>query len=196
MTDPQNALQGILPGWSAPPLPARPGPRHDRRQRPHGLQRRAGPPGRRPARPPLRQRPLRRRRRADPVRTVRVQPLDTVSNALQLIVVLIGPLTAVYATDIALRRGRYDGIALCDETAHSPYRYTAGVNPAGALALCAGVGAAALCVDTLYSGPVAALLGGLDLSLPLGMAVSATLYAVTMRNSPTVRAARALAPTA
>lgn len=120
--------------------------------------------------------------------------LDTVSNALELIVVLIGPLMAVYATDIALRRGRYDGIALCDETARSPYRYTGGINWAGALALCAGVGAAALCANTLYTGPVAGLLGGVDLSLPVGMAVSAALYAVTMRNSPTVRAARDLAP--
>ncbi|MEU4954097.1 hypothetical protein [Streptomyces lavendulae] len=58
------------------------------------------------------------------------------------------------------------------------------------------MGAAALCVDTLYTGPVAGLLGGVVLSLPVGMAVSATLYAVTMRHSPTVRTARALAPTA
>ncbi|MEU2833197.1 hypothetical protein ABZ667_31805 [Streptomyces lavendulae] len=58
------------------------------------------------------------------------------------------------------------------------------------------MGAAALCVDTLYTGPVAGLLGGVDLSLPVGMAVSATLCPVTTRNSPTVRTARALAPTA
>ncbi len=39
-------------------LPARPGPRHHRHQRPDRLQRRTRAPGRRPARPPLRQRPL------------------------------------------------------------------------------------------------------------------------------------------
>ncbi|MDV5144510.1 cytosine permease [Streptomyces sp. SBC-4] len=119
--------------------------------------------------------------------------LDTVSNALQLIVVLSGPLMAVYATDIVLRRCRYDGPALSDETPRGPFWYTGGVNLAGALALTAGVTSAALCVDTLYTGPVAAALGGLDLSLPVGMTVAATLYALLMRNDSTVRAARARA---
>ncbi|WP_405791223.1 cytosine permease [Streptomyces sp. NBC_00029] len=107
--------------------------------------------------------------------------LDTVSNSLQLIVVLIGPVMAVYATDVLLRRFRYDGRALTDETPGSPFWYTGGVNLAGALALAAGVGAAVLCVNTLYTGPVASALGGMDLSLPVGMTVSATLYALLMR---------------
>ncbi|MEV7174702.1 cytosine permease [Streptomyces sp. NPDC093224] len=116
--------------------------------------------------------------------------LDTVGNALQLSVVLIGPFTAVYATDIVLRRGRYDGAALCDESPRSPFWYTGGVNGAGVAAVLAGVAAAALCVDTLYSGPVATALGGVDLSLPAGMLVTASLYAALMRRSPTVVAAR------
>ncbi|MFD8142846.1 purine-cytosine permease family protein [Streptomyces sp. NPDC059708] len=116
--------------------------------------------------------------------------LDTVSNALQVIVVLIGPLMAVYATDVLLRRGRYDGAALRDESPGGPFWYTGGFNPAGALALLTGVAAAALCVDTLYTGPVAAALGGLDLSLPAGMLVSAALYALLMRTDEGVRAAR------
>ncbi|MHA4778497.1 purine-cytosine permease family protein [Streptomyces sp. MSC1_001] len=119
--------------------------------------------------------------------------LDTVSNALQVIVVLIGPLMAVYATDIVLRRCRYDGPALSDETPGSPFWYTAGVNRAGALALVTGVTAAALCVNTLYTGPIAAALDGLDLSLPVGMGVSATLYALLMHDDPTLLAARAAA---
>ncbi|MEV8587294.1 cytosine permease [Streptomyces sp. NPDC051180] len=119
--------------------------------------------------------------------------LDTVSNALQVIVVLSGPLMAVYATDVLLRRGRYDGIALSDESPSSPFWYTAGVNRAGALALLVGVTAAALCVNTLYTGPVATALGGVDLSLPVGMAVSALLYALLMRGDRTVLAARAQA---
>ncbi|TXS14592.1 nitrate reductase [Streptomyces sp. adm13(2018)] len=117
--------------------------------------------------------------------------LDTVSNALQVIIVLSGPLMAIYATDVLLRRCRYDGRALSDETPDSPFWYTGGVNPAGALALVAGVTAAALCVDTLYTGPVAAALDGLDLSLPVGMAVAAALYALLMRKDRTLRAARA-----
>ncbi|MFJ7589733.1 purine-cytosine permease family protein [Streptomyces sp. NPDC097617] len=106
--------------------------------------------------------------------------LDTVSNSLRLIVVLIGPVMAIYATDIVLRRFRYDGRALADETPGSPFCYTGGVNPAGALALAAGLAAAAVCVDTLCTGPIAAAFGGLDLSLPAGMAVAAALYALLM----------------
>ncbi|OMI91732.1 nitrate reductase [Streptomyces sp. M1013] len=109
--------------------------------------------------------------------------LDTVSNVLQLTVVLLGPAMAVYATDIVLRRGRYDGRALMDETRDGPFWYTAGVNPAGALALGGGVVVAALSVDTLYAGPVARALGGIDLSLPVGMVVASALYAVLARGA-------------
>ncbi|MEU8925287.1 cytosine permease [Kitasatospora sp. NPDC048545] len=56
--------------------------------------------------------------------------LDTVSNVLQLTVVLLGPSTAIYAVDILLRRNRYDGHALGDESPGSPFWYRAGVNPA------------------------------------------------------------------
>ncbi|GAA1503984.1 cytosine permease [Streptomyces albidochromogenes] len=119
--------------------------------------------------------------------------LGTVSKALQLTVVLIGPLMAVYATDIVLRRCRYDGAALSDESPQSPFWYTGGVNLSGAVALLASVAAAALCVDTLYTGPVASALGGLDLSLPVGILVAASLYAVLSRGSRSVRAARAAA---
>ncbi|MGW3560402.1 purine-cytosine permease family protein [Streptomyces sp. NPDC000963] len=119
--------------------------------------------------------------------------LETVSNALQVITVLVGPLMAVYATDVLLRRCRYDCVALSDETPGGPFWYTAGVNRAGALALVAGVAAASLCVDTPYTGPVATALGGLDLSLPVGMGVSAALYALLMRGDRTVLAARAAA---
>ncbi|MEV4941809.1 purine-cytosine permease family protein [Streptomyces zaomyceticus] len=119
--------------------------------------------------------------------------LDTVSNALQVITALTGPMMAVYATDILLRRCRYDGLALSDETPGSPFWYTAGVNRAGALALVVGVTAAALCVNTLYTGPVAAALGGADLSLPVGMGVSAGLYALLMRGDRVLLAARTAA---
>ncbi|MFI8366800.1 purine-cytosine permease family protein [Streptomyces sp. NPDC085466] len=101
--------------------------------------------------------------------------LDTVSNALQVITVLTGPMMCVYATDILLRRNRYDAAALSDETPGSPFWYTGGFNPAGVTALLGGVAAGALCVDSVYTGPVAAAVG-MDLSLPVGMAVATTLY--------------------
>lgn len=103
--------------------------------------------------------------------------LDTVSNVLQLTVVLLGPSMAIYATDIVLRRNSYDGIALSNETRSSRFWFRAGFSPAGAGALLAGVVAAALCVDTVYTGPVAALVG-VDLALPAGMVVAAATYAV------------------
>ncbi|MFV0137268.1 purine-cytosine permease family protein [Streptomyces sp. HMX87] len=107
--------------------------------------------------------------------------LDTVSNVLQLTVVLLGPAMAVYATDIVLRRNRYDGPALTDETSDSAFWYTGGFGAAGALALAGGVTAAALCVDTLYTGPVARVLGGVDLALPAGLVVASALYAALTR---------------
>ncbi|MFF5285644.1 cytosine permease [Streptomyces sp. 62] len=115
--------------------------------------------------------------------------LDTVSNALQMITVLIGPLMAVFATDVVLRRNRYDGVALSDETPGSTFWFTGGVNWAGAGSLVAGVVAAALCVNTLYTGPVAAALGGIDLSLPVGMVVSSVLYVVLGRRAVEATAA-------
>ncbi|MFB6873035.1 cytosine permease [Streptomyces sp. NPDC056323] len=57
--------------------------------------------------------------------------LDTVSNVLQLTVVLLGPGMTIYATDILLRRNRYEGPALTGETPGGTYWYTAGVDWAG-----------------------------------------------------------------
>ncbi|MGX1128300.1 NCS1 family nucleobase:cation symporter-1 [Streptomyces glaucescens] len=116
--------------------------------------------------------------------------LDTVSDVLQLTVVLLGPAMAVYAADILLRRNRYDGHALTDETPAGPFWYTAGVNRPGALALGAGVTVSALSVNTLYTGPIATALHGVDIALPAGVAVSALTYAALMRRSPAIRAAR------
>ncbi|MER7394532.1 cytosine permease [Streptomyces sp. NPDC000151] len=110
--------------------------------------------------------------------------LDTVSNVLQLTVVLLGPSMAIYATDILLRRNRYDGPGLTDETPGSPFWFTAGVNRAGALALTAGTAAAALCVNTLYTGPLARALNGVDLALPVGIVVASAAYALMTRRSP------------
>ncbi|GAA3397515.1 purine-cytosine permease family protein [Streptomyces roseoviridis] len=107
--------------------------------------------------------------------------LDTVSNVLQLTVVLLGPAMTVYAVDILLRRNRYDGPALMDETRAGSFWYAGGVNPAGAAGVLGGAGVAALCVNTAYTGPVARALGGIDLALPVGMAVAGVLYAVLMR---------------
>ncbi|EYT82778.1 nitrate reductase [Streptomyces sp. Tu 6176] len=115
--------------------------------------------------------------------------LDTVNNVLQLTVALLGPSMAVYATDILLRRNRYDGRALMDETPGSPFWYSGGVNRAGAVAVLAGTAVASLCVDTLYyTGPIASALGGVDLALPVGLVVASVLYSALLpRTGPGLR---------
>lgn len=102
--------------------------------------------------------------------------LDTVSNLMQFAVIITGPLMAIYVSDIVLRRNRYDGAKLSDETPGGPFWYTAGVNWAGALALIFGSVLAALSVSApAYTGPLARLCGGIDFSLPTGMLVAAAI---------------------
>ncbi|WP_408896035.1 purine-cytosine permease family protein [Nocardioides sp. R1-1] len=104
--------------------------------------------------------------------------LDTVSSGLVLLVTLVGPIMAIYVTDVLLRRNRYDGALLSADGPSSPYWYTGGVNLAGAIACLTAFGAALLCASNeAFIGPVARALGGLDLSLPVGMLGAAALYA-------------------
>ncbi|MFW2241193.1 purine-cytosine permease family protein [Rhodococcus opacus] len=109
--------------------------------------------------------------------------LDTVSNMMQLVVTVMGPVMAVYVADVLWRRNRYDGIELGNETSSSPYWYSGGINWAGTAAVFTGIAAAALCVAApVYTGPIANAVGGVDLSLPVGLIVSASLYVVLMRS--------------
>ncbi|GAA1093949.1 purine-cytosine permease family protein [Tsukamurella spumae] len=103
--------------------------------------------------------------------------LGAVSSALSMLVVLVGPIMAVYVADILIRRNRYDGMALSDESHRSAFWYTGGVNVAGAVSVLAAAGLALLASHTVeFSGPIATALGGIDLSLPVGMIVAAGLY--------------------
>jgi purine-cytosine permease-like protein len=109
--------------------------------------------------------------------------LDSVSSMMQLIVALTGPVMAIYAADILWRRNRYNGLELTDETPNSPFWYTAGFNLAGATALIVGATAAFLCLSTpIYTGPIAQAASGVDLSLPVGLIVSAVIYTVMMQS--------------
>ncbi|QSR27221.1 nitrate reductase [Nocardioides aromaticivorans] len=108
--------------------------------------------------------------------------LDTVSSGLVLLVTLVGPIMAIYVTDIFLRRNQYDGAELSDSTPASRYWYTGGVNLAGAIACLAAFSAALMCASTeAFTGPVARSLDGLDLSLPVGMIGAAVLYLALTR---------------
>lgn len=104
--------------------------------------------------------------------------MDTVSSILELSVSLLGPSLAIYGADIILRRNRYDGQALHDESPTSPFWYRNGVNWCGVTAQLFGTVLAVLCVNTtILVGPVASALGGADLSCVVGPVVGSSIYA-------------------
>jgi purine-cytosine permease-like protein len=104
---------------------------------------------------------------------------DTLKNILELSVSLLGPSFAIYAVDILLRRNRYDGRALNDESPLSRFWFRRGFNEAGIIALLAGTIAALLCANTtMWVGPVARALDGADISTLTGPLVGAIVYAV------------------
>jgi purine-cytosine permease-like protein len=103
--------------------------------------------------------------------------MDTVSSILELSVSLLGPSLAIYGADIILRRNRYSGQALHDESPASPFWYRNGVNWSGVNAQILGTVLALLCVNTtMFVGPVAGLLGGADLSCIVGPLVGSASY--------------------
>jgi len=117
--------------------------------------------------------------------------LDTVSNMMQLVVTVMGPVMATYVADVLWRRNRYDGLGLSNETSTSPYWYTGGINWAGTVAVFTGIGAALLCVAAdAFTGPIARAMGGVDLSLPVGILVSAGIYVALMSRYPAAAVTR------
>ncbi len=110
--------------------------------------------------------------------------LDSVSSALQLAVTILAPVMGVYLADMLWRRNRYDGAALADESRGSRYWFAGGVHVAGAIAVLVGIAASLMCSATLvFVGPVAAALGGVDLSVPVGLLVPFALYSMLVRSS-------------
>jgi len=105
--------------------------------------------------------------------------LDTLNASLELSVTVLGPLVAVDAIDILLRRNRYDGVALSDERRISPFWYRGGVFWPGTIAMVVATTVAVLMANTtLYVGPIANALGGADLSALVGPVLAGVLYAV------------------
>lgn len=107
---------------------------------------------------------------------------SALGNILELTIIVLGPSIAIYLTDQWLRRNSYDGAALNETGAGNVAWYDRGFNIAGLAAFALGAVAAALCVqNSLYTGPVAAALGGADLSWLAGPAVAGVVYAVVTR---------------
>ena len=114
--------------------------------------------------------------------------LDTLSASLELSVTVLGPLVAVYAVDILLRRNRYDGAALGDTSPASPFWYRGGVFPPGVIAMVVAPTVAVLMANTtLYVGPISAALAGADLSAIVGPLLAGGLYAVLWRTTDPYR---------
>lgn len=108
--------------------------------------------------------------------------LTSVSTMLQLVVVVTGPAMAVAVTDLLMRRNRYDGPCLLQQEHGGPFWYHRGVHIAGLLALLTGASASLMCVTTTFwTGPLAEAMEGVDLAIPSGMAVAAAVYWTTAR---------------
>ena len=109
--------------------------------------------------------------------------IDTMNTLLELIVVIVAPLMSLYLADMWLRKNKYDGRSLEAAVEGGPYWYTNGYNIEGIIAFLVGLAAATLTVWTdFYVGPVNDLLGGIDISLEVGMLLPAIIYIATKRN--------------
>lgn len=107
---------------------------------------------------------------------------DTLSRILEVTVAVLAPSMALYVADIVLRRNRYDGVALHDESRTSRFWYHGGFNVAGVAALVVGAAGAALCVNTTdYQGPLSDALAGGDVSFLVGPALTVAVYAALWR---------------
>ncbi|MEW2295843.1 cytosine permease [Streptomyces sp. NPDC006743] len=108
--------------------------------------------------------------------------LTSVNTMLQLVVTVTGPAMAVAVTDLVMRRNRYNGAQLLEEERGGPFWYRRGVHWAGVLALLVGGVVSALWVNTAFwTGPLAGALADVDLSIPSGMITAAAVYWGTAR---------------
>ncbi|MGH3564844.1 MAG: purine-cytosine permease family protein [Pseudonocardia sp.] len=106
--------------------------------------------------------------------------IDSISTFVLVLLVLVSPWAAIMLVGFALHRGRYDPLDL--HTFATPqhrgrYWYSHGFNPRAFSAFVPAVALGLLFVDnSLYTGPLAGLTGGIDLSWVVPFAVAALLY--------------------
>ena len=110
--------------------------------------------------------------------------IDAMNTLLQLIVVTVAPLMSLYLADMWLRKNKYDGPALEAASVDGKYWYSNGYNLAGVAAFLTGFVASLLTVSTtFYVGPINNLLGGLDISLEVGLILPAAIYVAAKRSN-------------
>ncbi|MCF2533976.1 purine-cytosine permease family protein [Yinghuangia soli] len=123
--------------------------------------------------------------------------LTSVNTMLELVAAVTGPAMAVAVTDLVMRRNRYDGPELLAERRDGPFWYRGGLHWAGLLALVLGGAAAALCIETTFwSGPIAAAAGDVNLVIPAGMLTAAAVYWAVARATGSIPRHPATAPAA
>jgi len=109
---------------------------------------------------------------------------DSLNNFLSLSVAVLGPCIAIYVTDSFLRRHRYNGLHLGDESPQSPFWYDNGIRWSGVVAEGFGTVAALLCINSpVLVGPIARALKGADLSAIAGPVIAAGLYFAMARDA-------------
>jgi nucleobase:cation symporter-1, NCS1 family len=117
---------------------------------------------------------------------------DSLNNFLTLSIVVAGPCIAIYVTDSFIRRHKYDGLQLSDESPQSPFWYHNGVCWPGVVAEGVGAFAALLCINSpVLVGPVARALKGADLSAITGPVVAACVYFAMTRRARGMRGSQA-----
>lgn len=108
--------------------------------------------------------------------------LDAANLMLQFLVIVSGPAMMVFVLDVLLRRFVYEGRELFEERPGGRFWFTAGWSVPGIAAVLGGGIVTALSLSTtIWVGPISQALGGIDLSVPLGMATTAALYLALLR---------------
>jgi purine-cytosine permease-like protein len=104
--------------------------------------------------------------------------IDSISAFVVIILILVSPWTAIMLVGFRLRRGHYHPIDLyAFTTGGGRYWYTAGLNPRALTAFVPAVTLGLLFAsNSLYTGPLANLAGGIDLSLLIPFLTAGALY--------------------
>jgi NCS1 family nucleobase:cation symporter-1 len=105
---------------------------------------------------------------------------NTFVEFLSLMVIWLAPWSAVYLTDMVMRKLSYDSAALSERG--GAYWYSKGWNWRALVAFGLGIVSALMFANApLYRGPLIGLIGGGDISVYTGFIVSAVAYYLLMR---------------
>jgi purine-cytosine permease-like protein len=98
------------------------------------------------------------------------------SEFLSLLIVWLSPWLAIYVIDWALRKGKYDPVALLQSRGGRYWRQN-GFNIPGVVAQLAGMAASCLWIDsTAFVGPLSSRTSGSDFSFFTGLLVGGLVY--------------------